>query len=934
MISGSEFEQYVKALLMAFYGYDVEPVSDKVRNDWGCDLVLKSKGIVIQVYGTEDDGQSEDGYADRVKTKIVDELKKIRKNRQKIEAMLGRSIYAWELIIRKDPAPEIHAAAAEATREEKYQVRVLGRAFLKNIRNSVGYNPSERAWTELRKTMLELKKESIFGVCRLDEIFVEPSIRVVLPLQEKKKSERFERRFFQCLLDFIVGPEETEFRGCRQRPAILFGDHGSGKSSALKMVAALLAEDERGPMPVYIPLRWAVSTSSESLLESVKQYLLIHHKLKLTDSDFINRPFCWLFDGFDDLSFVENKKPDWIRKRYQEIISFARPEKSTVILSSRRIQFLGRAENMDMQTARLTLKPFDETRIQRWIQRWTSLASHKNTHISIDGLKRRNLIQECGNPLILFMAARLYDIELSEERPYLRAEMFKHFIDATHGGVIGGKESLQSLPANYRRILQEIATAIFRYSDAGFISMENLKKHLAHSRVVEGSLDENRLKTILTSHFLHEAGDGGTGKTVEFSYQPFREYLVAESFVRLLLEAGREKLQALEWAELCEKMPTEVKLEYIGEILCLMGRDDRLRVFSLMLQMASDPEGLEKKLADLPESDEKRRAVQTAGFTSVISKLMAYYVCSIIMTYGSPEFQEEAAHKNSIFPDLARIYHDAHRYLKGSPMAANWDTLLRFLPGGSMGPFGSWDGFVFKMHTLRQWAVLRPEVYTISLSVTQMRENFFFLRQDQVLDLDVLKIEGCYFSGGTILFRRPKMEIKNCLFINCRLMTSFEPSEEMDVPEMVVTNTLFTKTVFFGDESLRRIFEPRKTGFRAREKGKIFSGETAEKILRSAASILDERLDNNRYLSLIPWTKVIADRLPSFERDFFAELQIFPNDELYRKISFRSEKRPVFLSSTKEMASEKPSSDEPGEAEEEVEDQTDKTGTDNPRKKT
>lgn len=927
----SAFERYVTALLMAFYGYDVEPVADENQGVWGCDLIIKSKGIVIRVFGPEEMGYFGDAHSDKVKSIIEEELSKIRQNRIKIENMLGRSIYAWELVISADPSPEVQAAAGEAGQKESFQVRILGKSFLKNIRDSVGFDPSETSWVDLRKTMLELKKESLYGECRLDQIFVEPSVQVILPLLEKKKSEKFERRFFQCLLDFIVGPEETEFRGCRKRPAVLFGNRGGGKTGALKMMASLLAEDERGPMPVYVPLHRAFAVSSESLDAAVKQYVRIHHDVVLSDADLINRPICWFFDDFDKLCLAKGENLDWIRKRYQEVINFARPEKSTVILASRSIPFFSRSESMDMQTARITLKPLDETRIQRWAQRWTSFPSKDRTGLSLEGLRRRSLIQDCGSPLILFMTAMLFDRELSEERPYLKAEIFKYFIDAVQKGTTpGSPEEKDEAAASAREILQEIASEVFRFSETGIIGEDKVKQHLV-SRFEGKNISQDRISAVLSGPFLQGFADGKSGKFYEFSHVLFREYLVAEKAVRLMIEEGKGDFRILEWSGFFEKMPTEKKLEFIGEILCLVGREDRVGVLARMIRRIADPAGLEKELAELPESEAKKRALQSSGFATVAGKLAAYYVSSVIMTNGSPELQEEAGHKLSARASLAAVFHAVLRYPPGSSIVRDWHTFFRFLPGGVMGPFDAWEGFIFKTPKLRRWAVLQPGLKTVSVTSSGLESNLFFLNPSQVLDLDADVINGCFFSGGTVFFRKKEMSIKNCFFINCRLIYPFEPEETNENFGLVLENTLFHRTSFLGDESLRRFFEPKKSGYKTAGEGRLITGETAERILKAAAAVLKERLQSNRYLALIPWGKTIAGHLPEFERGVFAGLHVFPEDDLYRKVSFKSEKRPAFSPRAAKKVSEKKPPD--ASEEEKNEEENDRSGKEIPEPK-
>jgi hypothetical protein len=709
-------------------------------------------------------------------------------------------------------------------------------------------DPKEEPWIQLRHQMHQMYKTSVYGECSLETIFVESQLTSHLPNTELKISEIEKANALELLEDFVFKRNRFAGEDHTKLPAVLFGDYGSGKSSTLRILAARLGERKNTPFPIFVPLREAILRNTDNLFESIEEYLLLNYNIKNLKEELHQRPICWLLDGFDELNMIEADGTNWIYERYKEIERLAKISHSTVILSSRPILFLGKPSNIAENTVRFSMQLFNESRVQEWITKWLTLPQHKNSSLTINGLKARNLFLECRNPLILFMVASLFDDELKKEKPYLRAEIFKTFIDSTESGKFYREKDhryMQPMPGNYRKVLQEIAYTIFRYGEAGLISKSNLVRYLPTCENMEGILKKRHLRSLLVGHFFREAKTAKIESYIEFSHQSFREYLVVEKLVDLLLKTSDGNFNAADWSNLCIKMLTGEKMGFLMEALCLLRGEERIRIFNKIKLYALDSGGIEKQL-DKCHNHDISEILKSIHFTSTIRKIISYYICAVIACNGSDSLRAKLNFGTKSV--LINIYHACHSYPHLSTIKNAWDLLINQLPGGILGPKFQWSGFDPVSKTFGDYAVLNPMSNTIVLTCQYMIYVLMDLKDYHILHLGTSQASFCVFRGGNLLLADKNTKFDHCVFINCRIIGLHDDTR------METNNCSFERATFI---NLHRCNEKER------------SARHCEKSAQRAVEILTDYSKKMECSPFVPWGGVVADRFPEFEKIMF-----------------------------------------------------------------
>lgn len=701
-------------------------------------------------------------------------------------------------------------------------------------------NAIEQSWFQLRENMSQLGSASVYGEGMLSELFVEPNSNI--SLQCEPAEPEISGPAIQILSDYEYG----------DKPALLFGEFGSGKSSLLKMFAAKLAHSDATLYPVYIPLGEILIYSTSSLIDAIKKYLGVKYNIHDFDESISNRPLCWLLDGFDELNlYSEDDK--WIIDRYREIEQIATKKNNRVIVSSRPILFLGNLDNIPRHTPRIDIASFSDDKIATWISLWKKLPKYKNSQLSLEGLKKRYLIDVARNPMILFMVATMFDQELREERSYLRSEIYQFFIDSTEKGKHVKDKDAQYVSSrrrpNYREILQEIAFIIFRYGSTGLISRENLRKYLPETGAVEEVINDRKLRPILVGHFFQETVDSDNRKYIEFSHQSFREYLVVENVIRMLINSTEKTFDAYEWHKLCCMMLTPAKLGFLCERLCLLKGNIRKKIFETFSRFLANPGGIEKEFLPSDSGDFRTNSeiFKALHFTSTMRRVLSCYICSIIASYSSHEFRktlEFASDKSFIM----RIFHACYSYPLNSTIVKAWNVLLNELPGAIWGPNLNWNGFEINSDHFHDIAILSPDARNITINSRFVANIFSDLQDHTILSLGGEYIGKCIFRGGTIVLTNSNCRFHECIFVNCQIM-NIGNKTDIDGDDCCFHNT-----------SMVNLSVPAKP----RNIGGIIS-----KNIDMAVKSLVEYSENIGCSCMVPWGDIVIDKIPDFERIVF-----------------------------------------------------------------
>ena len=726
----------------------------------------------------------------------------------------------------------------------------------------------ESGWLQLLKDMSELGNASVYGEGMLKDLFVEPFLTATFPRKDMK-SDTLRGPAMEMLTKLSM----LDFPGHLSEPILLFGEFGSGKSSLLKMFAGELARDENAPCPIYIPLSEILIYSTSSLIDALKKYLKFKYHINDLDESISNRFLFWLFDGFDELNLYNKEDETWIIDRYLELGQIAKSNR--VIVSSRPIMFLGNLDNIPLSTPRINIEPFSDNLIKSWILYWKKLPKYEKSVISLKGLRKRELIDVARNPMILFMIATMFDKELSEERPYLRSEIYKYFIDSTEKGKYIKDKDVKykkRTPSNYREILQEIAFLIFRYSSSGFISKEELTKRLPETNTVEKVINNQKIRSILVGHFFQEITGNDKRKYVEFSHQSFREYLVVEKFLQMLIHATEKNYDAHAWHKLCCKMLTSTKMGFLCECICLLNGSMRKKIFKAAQRFLTDPGGIEKQFipSNLVNSEYDLELFKSLNFTSTLRKILLAYICSVIASYASHKFRKELLFDSTkLF--IIGIFHACNVYSLNSSLDQAWQLFLNELPGAVWGPNFDWNGFEINNKHFHDIAIISPKAKNVTINSEFISLIFCDLKDHTILNLGGKNIGRSIFRGGTIVLSNCQSGFNKCIFLNCQII-NVNKKHEIDFEDC-----------YFKDTSLVNISVTDCTPSNITQ--------ISNKI-ELASKTLVEYSEEVGCSRMVPWGDIVVDKISDFEHVVFG----LTNDE-HPMLRFSNICRTVAMSS-------------------------------------
>ena len=616
------------------------------------------------------------------------------------------------------------------------------------------------------------------------------------------------------------------------------------------MFANKLTSENTAPYPIYIPLSEILIYSTSSLMDALKKYMDFKYHINNFEEVVSSNSLYWLFDGFDELNLYEKEDENWIIDRYRELEQLAKTNR--VIISSRPIMFLGNLDNIPFSAPRINIALFSDKQIKSWILKWKKIPKYKNSFISLNGLKKKELIDVARNPMVLFMIATMFDHELKEERPYLRSEIYQYYIDSTEKGkYIKDKEAIYKnrTPSNYREILQEIAFLIFRYSGSGFISKEQLQEYLPETKSVEKIINNKKVRNILVSHFFQETIGDDKKKYIEFSHQSFREYLVVEKFLSMLIHATERKYDAYEWHKLCCKMLTSAKLGFLCESLCLLKGSLRRKVFETFQNFLFPASGIEKQLipSNMNNTEQSVELIKSLHLTSIIRNILSCYICSVIASYASPQFRKELKF-SSIKNFILGIFHVCQAYFSGSSIVSAWQLLINELPGGIWGPNFDWNGFELNNKHFHDIAILSPKTKNITINSEFISLVFCDLVNNTVLNLGGKYIGQSIFRGGTIMLSKHQSGFNKCVFQNCQIIN------------ICKEHKIGFEDCYF--ENIQVINLP--ASVKCSRKNQQIS-----KNIELAVQTLLDYSEQVQCSSMVPWGDVVIEKISDFEKIVF-----------------------------------------------------------------
>ena len=374
------------------------------------------------------------------------------------------------------------------------------------------------------------------------------------------------------LLDFDFGNERK-----KKRPVILYGDFGIGKTSFLKMFATHLVSENHRFFPVYIPLRELPLYNPDNPAEAIAGYLDKFGDFRINQ---VTRKLLLLLDGFDELNYFRNDE-DWIKKAFRQFSSLYRYPNIHVLISSRPILFLKEENNIPEGAPMINILELEDGQIGQWIDAWKKTRGHARASISLEGLKTRNLLPVTRNPLLLYMTAKIFDTELSEQLQYSKGIIYQRFYDWTIQGKFEKDEQAHNLPGNYRETLQNIAMTMRSIgSNNEYIAYDTLKQFMDKLQLTfPGESVFRDSKIVLVAHFF-KTRQKDELRYIEFAHKSFREYLVAEKIFDYFRGAmGKNQSDQVKWLGMGRMLPSREEFDFLGDLLRTLKREELICLY-------------------------------------------------------------------------------------------------------------------------------------------------------------------------------------------------------------------------------------------------------------------------------------------------------------------------------------------------------------------
>ncbi|MER5509963.1 hypothetical protein ABT052_32205 [Streptomyces sp. NPDC002766] len=330
------------------------------------------------------------------------------------------------------------------------------------------------------------------------------------------------------------------------RPLVILGDPGSGKSLLTRLLAARLPPTDY--LPIRIELRSVpadaeiIDQINEALRQATQRVLTWDSVTESLDGVL---PVL-IFDGLDEL-LQAGGPSHW--GYLQEIAEFQERSADNgvpvaAIVTSRTV--VADQTRFRDGTVVIRLEPFDTPRIERWVDTWNRANGHMHRPLRRD---LRVLHPDLApQPLLLLMLALYHTVEkgpvLDDAQPMSRVALYERLMELFVRRQIRKLEpklppgELAERVEDELDLLSVIACAMFNRGRQG-VSAEEADHDLGFLRALDRRASNPEARLIFGRFFfIHEAKaiyeDGSDQRWYEFLHATFGEYLVARKLARTL----------------------------------------------------------------------------------------------------------------------------------------------------------------------------------------------------------------------------------------------------------------------------------------------------------------------------------------------------------------------------------------------------------------
>jgi hypothetical protein len=354
---------------------------------------------------------------------------------------------------------------------------------------------------------------------------------------------------------YLTSPAATE------RPLLVLGNPGSGKSVLTRVLAARLGTVGHRPVRIdlsRVPAGAPIAEQIEVGLRSVLARSVQWAELADTAGDLA--PVV-ILDGLDELlQGIPTGRWDYLTQvgEFQRTQA-ARGRPVAVIVTSRTV--VANRVRIPTGSAIIALEPFDESRIGAWLRRWNE---HHASYFAARGLRALargtvlRHVQLAEQPLLLLLLA-LYDLNDNALQTHARglahADLYERLLMSFVDREVrksGAHPDEESIAARIDDELYRLAVAAYSMFNRAsrYVTHEDLGKDLVALDLTQNATADGAAALVGHFYFIHVSravsdllddrgrlgsADRREWRTYEFLHATFAEYLVARLAVEALL---------------------------------------------------------------------------------------------------------------------------------------------------------------------------------------------------------------------------------------------------------------------------------------------------------------------------------------------------------------------------------------------------------------